>query len=52
MTATLSPGSTSLQHTTKFASALPVVTRIWSGETPSYSAAMRPRRRSVPFDWL
>jgi len=52
MTATLSPASTSRQHTTKFASALPVVTRICSGATPSYSAAIRPRSRSVPFDWL
>jgi len=34
MTATWSPGSISRQHTTKFASALPVVTRIWSGATP------------------
>ena len=52
MTATLSRGSISRQQTTKFASELPVVTRIWSGETPGYSVAMRLRSRSVPFDWL
>ena len=52
MTATLSPGSISRQQMTKFASALPVVTSTCSGETPEYKAAMRSRRRSVPFDWL
>src|ERR1044072_1215848 len=52
MTATWSPGSISRQHTTKFASALPLVTRICSGDTPGESAGILLPNTSVPLHRL